>query len=144
MILDKRVPIRTNTKRKGTLIAGYISYVKEGENTLPVFWKEVDRQRHYMRMVKGYGIQEGIYKGYIKMRRGWTVIKERDDKYLVAEMTMWDKHGKTLEFRGVDGAQRFLSEKFMQKTRSIDEMEDYLRRNPPENVSEQQPLLRFT
>ena len=144
MILDKRMPIHTKTGRKGTIVAGYVSYIKEGEDTLPVFWKPVNRARHYMRVVKGYGVQEDIYKGYIKERRGWVVIKERDDKLLVAEMTTWDKSGKTMEFRGVDGAQRFLSEKFMQKTTSIDNLLEYVRSNPPANVAEQQELLRFT
>lgn len=144
LILDKRVPIRVSTGRKTNVIAGYISYRKYGEGLiLPIFWKPVDRARHYMRIVKGYGIQETVYNGYIKDRRGWVLIKERDDKFLLAEMIEWDKNGRTQEFIAEDGAQRFLSEKFMKKLRSIDEVNQFMAENPPERVAEQPPLLRF-
>ena len=138
-------PIYIDNKRKGgvTLVATMRHHKHKGED-FPVLWKRVLRNKHYMRMVKGYGMQEEIFDGYVKDNRGWVVCEEKPTGlYLLAEMKVWQDNGKTMTFNQDDGIQRFLSEKYMQKTASIDSLDDYMSSHRPEEIPIQEPLLVF-
>jgi hypothetical protein len=140
MSFTSKTPIYTESERKGVLKAADLCRF----NNYPVLWKKVNRARHFMRVLKGYGMQEDVYNGYVKDTRGWVVIEESPSgAYYVAEMKGWMDNGKTMSFVGIDGTQRFLSTKHMKKLASIDKLTDWLAVNPPEEVAQQQPLLRF-
>ena len=136
------IPIYAKTARKGTIIAGTL---EPQDDNSRLFVKEVVRSKHFMRVVAGYGIQEDVYLGYIKGRRGWVVIGEQDTKHvLISPMYIWEEKGKTMTFQEDDGAQRFLSEKYMATLDDAAYMKKYIADNPlPEVKPVQDELIRF-
>lgn len=80
-----------------------------------IYFKRVNRKKHYMRIVQGYGIQKEVFEKYLRGRKGSVVINETDtgDK-LVASIKTWIEHSSAANYG--DGKQIFLSEKYMEKS----------------------------
>lgn len=77
-----------------------------------VFTKEVERNKHYFRLVKGYGIQKDVYDKLKRYNCKEIVIKELDtNKVLSSQLEDWEEH-KAI-WTGKNGKQVVLSEKFM-------------------------------
>lgn len=75
------------------------------------FYKPFNRQRHYMRMMKGFGLDEGVYQ---KLREHGVmkIVLKSDTEQLVSDITDWD----CMNVRDFGhGKQRFLPEKYMVK-----------------------------
>lgn len=76
------------------------------------FDKQVTRSKHYMRKIKGYGIQKEVFDEYLRGRKGIVRIHEKDTgKWLIASIKTWADYSKAANFG--DGKQIFLSERFM-------------------------------
>ena len=83
-----------------------------------VFRKNVKYAKHYMKIVKGYGIQKEIFDKYLRGKKGVIQIKETDTgKFLVASISTWTKHSRTGNYG--DGKQIFLSRRFMHNADSF-------------------------
>jgi hypothetical protein len=133
-------PIYTKTARKGVIHAADLFDVDD----TPVLFKEVNRRRHYMNRVKGYGMQEDMYLGYIKEKRAWVVIHEKDTgAILLSDALTWDKKGRTMSFTFEDGSQRFLGERYMEKLSDMQTAKEWIVGHPLPEVAVQEPLLRF-
>ena len=76
-----------------------------------IFRKKVVRDKHYMKIVKGYGIQKDVFDKYLRGKKGRIEIIERGGKYLVASIKEWTNHSKYGNYG--DGRQVFLSERYM-------------------------------
>lgn len=75
------------------------------------FYRNVE-QRHFMRIMNGYGIQEEAYKKCIDLGVKEIVLKElQNNRLLTSKMSDWLEHGIVRDFGS--GEQRFLSIKFM-------------------------------
>lgn len=136
------IPIYISTPRKGVVVGAMLESTNDG---IKVLVKEVMRSRHYMNIVEGYGIQQEIYEGYVKDKKGWVAIEEKDTKnVLMAPMSEWQKYGKTMQFTPEDGEQRFLSEKYMTKLDSVDYTNHHIKTHPLEEPAViEQPLLKL-
>lgn len=89
----------------------FVGTLKKG-NTGLIFRKDVLRKKHYMDVVKGYGVQKTIFDRYLRGKKGVIQIKELDTgRFLVASIDTWLKHSKSGNYG--DGKQIFLSRKFM-------------------------------
>lgn len=76
------------------------------------FDKHVERSKHYMKRVKGYGIQKEVFDEYLRGRKGIIRIHEKDTgKWLIASIKTWTDHNHTANYGG--GKQVFLSCRFM-------------------------------
>jgi hypothetical protein len=135
-------PIYISTPRKGVVVGGSMETTNDG---IKVLVKEVMRSKHYMNIVEGYGIQQEIYNGYVKNKKGWVAIEEKDTKnVLMAPMAEWQKYGKTMQFNPEDGEQRFLSEKYMTKLPNADYTNQHIKENPLAEIEGiEQPLLKL-
>ena len=76
------------------------------------FIREVNSKKHFMKIVKGYGIQEEAFAELEKRNIKNIKLKETDtniDWY--SELSDWVEHGRVADFG--HGPQRFLSTKYM-------------------------------
>ena len=71
-------------------------------------------QKHFMRVVQGYGIQESCFEQLLghKVSRVILIEKETGHAY-TSRITDWVLHGKVADYG--HGKQRFLSLRFMEK-----------------------------
>ena len=77
-----------------------------------LFRKNVKRNKHFMDIMSGYGIQKAVFDEYLRGKKGVIQIKETDTgKFLVASIKTWTENSKSGNYG--DGAQIFLSERFM-------------------------------
>jgi len=84
-----------------------------------IFYKPVERKKHFMRIVSGYGIQKEVFDEYLRGRKGRVFIHEKDTgKWLIASIKTWTHHSSTQNFG--DGKQIFLSERFMHNAENFD------------------------
>lgn len=116
--MSKR-PIYFKTKgSKKQKLAGNL--LEEGDQA--IFIKKVKRAKHYMRVVKGYGIQQTVFDDNLADKKGWVWIYETDtDTHLLSPIENWKSHSKSMEFNKKDGRQIFLSQKYMDKVPSVAE-----------------------
>lgn len=101
-----------------------------------LFKKVVDKNRHYMKLVEGYGIQKEVFDRYLRGKRGRVMLIEHDGEtktYLVASIHTWTKHSSYQNFG--DGEQVFLSRRFMHNA-------DDFSRERPTVVTEIHPDVR--
>lgn len=86
----------------------------EKKNGKILFKKNVDKSKHYMRIVKGYGIDKTVFDKFIRGSKGRIMLRENDKgkiTYLVASIKTWTDHSSNQNFG--DGKQVFLSRKYM-------------------------------
>lgn len=84
--------------------AGYI----EGDT----FHKTVDRKKHYMRVVGGYGIQSHVFN---QLNVKNIKLKEKRGKTWTIPLEVWKEHGKEADYGY--GKQVFLSENYYETIR---------------------------
>ena len=78
-----------------------------------VFTKNVQRKKHFMKVLSGYGIQKEPYDQYLRGKKGRIDIIEKDTgKTLTASISTWDEHSSYQNYGS--GRQVFLSEKYME------------------------------
>lgn len=84
-----------------------------------VFDKQVYRDRHYMNIVEGYGIQKEVFDKYLRGRKGIVRVHEKDTgNWLVASIKTWTDLNHTANYG--DGKQVFLSCKYMHNSDDFD------------------------
>jgi len=136
----KRIPIYTKSERKGTILAGEMVHLGD----IRILAKKVDSTKHKMRLFTGYGVQDDVYRGYIKELDGFVLLHETDTgKFLVSEMQKWVEHGASRTFNEADGGQRFLSTKYMAEFDDEDVAVDYIKRTYVAKPVEQTKLVEF-
>lgn len=105
----ERRTVKTHDPKKGY-------EVKAGEvwndEEVIFFIKEVERKRHYFRLVSGYGIQADVFEKLKKAKVSVIMIKEKDTGIVyVSSIEDWKEHqGKG---NWGHGRQYVLSEKYM-------------------------------
>ena len=120
-----RIPIYTKSDRKGTILAGEMVHL----GTISILVKKVNSTKHKMRMFEGYGLQDDVYRGYVKEMDGFVSLHETDtSKFLVSPMQSWVEHGVSRTFNEADGSQRFLSCKYMAEFDNEDSAIDHMKR----------------
>jgi len=106
----KGLPVEIIDNEGNKKIVGRISLVKGGR----IFYKSVVRSKHYMQVVKGYGIQKEVFDKYFTDEEGKIVIKEEDTgRILISDVSIWHEHSFTADFGF--GKQVFLSERYMKE-----------------------------
>ena len=113
----KGLPIEINDPR------GYRKVMKVGNLELGrkgrTYLKNVERNKHFMRIVGGYGIQKEVFDKYLRGKKGRVIIHEKDTgKWLVASIETWTKHSHSGNYG--DGKQIFLAERFMHNSENFD------------------------
>ena len=114
------MPIKIKDDKGYLRTVGYLRLGKKGR----VFFKPVTRMKngrpyHYLKVVKGYGIQKEVFDKYLRGRKGRIIIKEKDTgRFLVASIKTWTEHSSTANFGA--GKQVFLSERFMHGSENFD------------------------
>jgi hypothetical protein len=100
-----KITVHDAKKDRRVVIGDYNSDI----NTLTL---PKDRDKHFMKIYGGYGIQQEVYERALKL--GATiVIDEIGGDVYASKIKDWEAHGITREHG--HGAQRFLSLKYMQK-----------------------------
>jgi|WetSurSiteA1Bulk_404760.scaffolds.fasta_scaffold07010_2 hypothetical protein len=121
----KKIPIYTKSDRKGTILFGDMIHLGD----IRILAKKVNSKKHKMRMFDGYGMQEDVFRGYVKELDGFVLMYETDTgMWLVSPMQSWVEHGVTRTFNEADGAQRFLSTKYMAEFDNEDSAIDHIKR----------------
>jgi len=88
-----------------------------------VYRKKVKRSKHFMRIVKGYGIQKEVFDKYLRGKKGRIIIREEDTgEFLVASIKTWTEHSRSGNYG--DGKQIFLAERFMHGAENFDRKEE--------------------
>ena len=107
--MNRGIPIKIQSPSLHyPITVGYLLPKKEGR----IFLKEVERAKHFMRILEGYGIQKEVYDTYLRGKRGKVVIEENDTgKFLCADISTWQEHSSAQNYG--DGKQIFLSERYM-------------------------------
>ena len=89
-----------------------VGYFQEYGEYGNIFFKEVNRSKHFMRVLSGYGIQKEAYDK-IKMKVKWVIIFEKDTNVrLLSTIEAWKEHSSAQNYGS--GRQVFLSEKYME------------------------------
>lgn len=79
-----------------------------------IFAKTVERKKHFMRVVNGYGIQKEAFDKYLRGRKGGILIFEKDTgTKFFADIDTWTEKSHSANYG--DGKQIFLSVKYMKK-----------------------------
>lgn len=88
-----------------------IGELKTLQDKSVVFIKHVNRDKHFMRVVGGYGIQEEVFNEHLRGKNG--IIKIIEDKKSAYEIPIWrwENNSKTADYGF--GRQVFLSTKYM-------------------------------
>ena len=85
------------------------------------FYRHVDSKKHFMRVTKGYGIQEDGFEKIVKMGVKKIIIKEDDTgKNFIADLEMWKTRGVVKNYGS--GKQRFLA-KYLMEPYEVPEVE---------------------
>lgn len=101
---------------KGKLLVGRLWLSPKGR----LFKKWVKRSRHYMDVVKGYGIDKSVFDKHLRGRKGRVMIIETDTgRVLVASIKTWTDHSSAANYG--DAKQIFLSEKYMHGSELFEE-----------------------
>jgi len=112
------VPIKIRDPKGFLKTGGYLSLKKTGRS----FYKPVNRAKHYMNIVKGYGIQKELFDKYLRGKKGVIKIHEKDTgRWLIASVKTWTEHSRAGNYG--DGKQIFLSERFMHNSDDFDREE---------------------
>ena len=89
-----------------------VGYFQEYGEYGNIFFKQVTRAKHFMRILSGYGIQKEAYDK-IKQKIKWVIIFEKDTgNRLLSKIEDWKEHSSAQNYGS--GRQVFLSEKYMQ------------------------------
>ena len=76
--------------------------------------KQVNRAKHYFRLVKGYAIQAEAFTQLKRLKASGIEIDETDTgQRLYAPLEVWEESGGI--WNGLNGRQRTLSEKYFEK-----------------------------
>lgn len=104
-----KTPLVIKDPRGFNRTVGYFQEYGEYGN---IFFKQVERAKHYMRVLSGYGIQKEAYDK-IKQKIKWIIIFEKDtNNRLLSKIEDWKEHSSAQNYGS--GRQVFLSEKYME------------------------------
>ena len=97
-------PLFVNDPKKGKVFAGWVyknTFIKKAEFC------------HYVRIFKGYGIQEELFPIFEELGIDTIAIQRIDqNRRYISSIEMWNKKGITRDLG--HGMQRFLSAKYME------------------------------
>lgn len=107
--INMKTPVTIKDPRGYTRTVGFFMDYGEYGN---IYFKEVKRAKHFMRVLSGYGIQKEVYDK-IKNKVKWVIIFEKDtNNRLLSKMDVWKEHSSAQNYGF--GKQVFLSEKYME------------------------------
>lgn len=104
-----KTPLKIQDPRGFMRTVGFFQEYGEYGN---IFFKQVERAKHYMRVLSGYGIQKEVFDK-IKQKVKWIIIFEKDtNNRLLSKIEDWKEHSSAQNYGS--GRQIFLSEKYME------------------------------
>jgi hypothetical protein len=113
------LPIKIQDEKGFNKKIGSLELTKGGR----VYRKAVEREKHFMRICQGYGIQKEIFDKYLRGKKGRIIIYEKDTGHtLVASVETWTEHSRAGNYG--DGKQIFLAERFMHGAEDFDRSEE--------------------